>query len=354
MNSTYNLTRISDGCRAAIHSYFDLCPESPDGARVVYFQFDDSVPGPGGVVVAQRDGSEPRVIASGIAGHAHTGAYQQWVGDNAIAYASGEQDGGGSVVVTLSDGAAHECRHWIRMYSPASGVGLSYGRRGDSGEPAVSRVDWRSGDTRWLFDRSDALAMHPLRERRLQREPITFKHTKWAPDGQRFFCVLSNEPYIWSHPGELRIKSLYLANADGSGLRYLTEFGHHPMWGQDSACVYYFERDGASQSLVVHPLDGAAPRVILAGIAGVHATLSPDQRRVVTDIFGWPEPGRGAVVLYEVADGRRVTLAEFELPDTTHQTGCHPHPVWSRDAGRVYFNAPTDGRPHVWAVEAPA
>jgi len=44
-------------------------------------------------------------------------------------------------------------------------------------------------------------------------------------------------------------------------------------------------------------------------------------------------------------------LARFATPDTTHETGVHPHPVWSRDGERVYFNVAETNVPHLYAID---
>lgn len=57
------VSTISDGPTFSVRTYFDVCPESPDGRRVASARFTGGVPGRGGdnpwpgvVVVAERDG----------------------------------------------------------------------------------------------------------------------------------------------------------------------------------------------------------------------------------------------------------------------------------------------------------
>jgi Tol biopolymer transport system component len=40
----------------------------------------------------------------------------------------------------------------------------------------------------------------------------------------------------------------------------------------------------------------------------------------------------------------------FRMPPPPYEW-CHPHPVWSRDGRRVYFNAADAGAPQVYAID---
>ena len=176
------------------------------------------------------------------------------------------------------------------------------------------------------------------------------KKPEWSHDGSRFFVVFTNQPGK-PRDGEA-VKSLLLADADGSNLRHLTEFGIAPMWGPDDAFVYTVDRqsDGLN-AIVAHPVDGSASYPIVSLPLGRHSTLSLDGEHVVTDVFDWPEPGRGAILLYDVSTGDHTELARFGMPDTSHVTGVHAHPALSRDGKRVYFSVGEQNEPHLYAIE---
>lgn len=355
MESNYRITRLTPEDVPAIHTYFDLFPESPDETRIVYYRFFDRPPGPGQVVVASRDGNVLCAIDVPW-GSAHTAVEQQWVDDDHIAYRLFDPTGSETVVHSLADGSSRRLPGLVRMFSPVNGTGLSASTNtvdltAPPTEKSVSLTDFMTGDMRRLFTDADILAIHPLGGTFTGEEEMIFKHTKWAPDGKVFFFVFANEPHHRLTGKGAPIKSVFVANADGSGVRYLTEFGHHPGWDPGSAFIYSWDRlPGGGQALAVHPRDGSPSDRVLACGPGVHSSLNPDGRRLVTDAPNWPERGRGALLMY-TDGGPHEILATFKTPDTSHETGCHPHPIWSRNGTRVYFNASEAGIAHLYALD---
>jgi len=348
MESDRQVTQIS-GDAPAIHAYYDLCPESPDGQWVVYFEFAGDVPGAGRIVVAHPDGSDARVVGEAPSGSAHNGALQQWASDQHVVFSPPGEGPATSVITSVGGGAPREVPGAVRMVHPQGGVALaSPGRPAD----AVWLIDLKGGEARTLLSVEDALAVHPQAESIEKPEVMIFMNSKWSPDGRRFLTVFNNEGYRRRHPELRRVKSLLTAEADGTHLRYLKEFGHHPMWSPDGSFVHSYDpRDQGGQELVAKGLDGREAKTMLRGALGVHGTLSVDRRRLITDVYDWPEAGRAAILRYDLTTGDYEVLVRMALPDTTHKTGCHPHPVFSRDRKRVYFNSTDSGVPRLCAIE---
>jgi Tol biopolymer transport system component len=348
MESGRPVQQIS-GDSPAIHAYYDLCPESPDGRWVTYFEFLGDVPGPGRVVVARPDGSESRTIAESPSGSAHNGALQQWAGDGHVVFSPPGEGPATSAVASLGDEPPREVPGAVRMVHPQGSLALA-----SPGRPAhaVWLIDLKRGKARTLLTVEDGLAVHPEAEAIEKPEALIFMNSKWSPDGRRFLTVFNNEGYRRRHPELRRVKSLLVGEADGSGLRYLKDFGHHPSWSPDGAFVHSYDRsDEGGQDMVAQPLDGQEAQVVLRGALGVHGTLSLDGRRLITDVYDWPEAGRAAILRYDLTTGGYDVLVLMALPDTTHKAGCHPHPVFSRDRKRVYFNSTDSGVPRLYAIE---
>ena len=84
------MKRISPAGAFAVHNYFHVCPESPDGRRVAYSLYPDGPcpgnAGPCDVMVCDREGTRHRKVgAAGAAVH-HVGARPTWIDDDRLAY----------------------------------------------------------------------------------------------------------------------------------------------------------------------------------------------------------------------------------------------------------------------------
>ena len=361
MQSTYQVKRISGpDVASAVHAYFDLYTENVAASLVTYFAFDGARPGPGRVMVCTRDGEDHREVGRAPYGSANGGAEQQWASNDEIVYRLAEGDEASTALASVRTGAHRILPTAVRMCHPETGLALSHSLSVpgmERGEEAVYLLDLKTERARPLFSREEAIAIHPLRDQIMAMTPadranLEFKHTKWSPDGSMFFAVFHNVTWYRTYGRGVYIKSLFLANADGSAFRYLSEFGHHPLWLPDSSAVHTFERhEDGSQAMLAHPVDGREPYVIFEQAPGVHPSFSPDGKLVVTDRFRYPQPGWGQVLLYDVATKEPEVLATFATPDTTHETGVHPHPVWSRDGKRVYFAMAEENVPGLYAID---
>ncbi len=364
IQSDLPLTRLSDPSAWTIHCYFDITPESPDGRRVALFRIAPDKAG-GQVLVVNADGTERREVGPPIVAPMgpnwhHGEAAQQWLDNSRVVHNRVRSDGRPtSAIVDVETGQLHMLDVTVRMLHPSRSLGITsshemkLGAGRDTEPPAVFRVDLDSGIVTRLFGIDDILAIHP-RADVARKYPMQFKHTKWSPDGTRLFVVYHNEHLRDVHRGGDRVKSIILADADGGRLRYLGEFGHHPMWSPDGRDVLTYEphADG-SQSLVARPADGGESRTLLSPAPGVHGSLDPAAATLVTDTVPGTAGGDGSVFTLDLATGAQRTLATFTHPPIPHDHRVHPHPAWSRDGRRAYFNAAPDGIGQVFVVLVP-
>ncbi len=165
----YSVHQISAGNAPAMHSYIDICPESPDGSKIAYFEFENNVPGWGYVVVANRDGSEPKRISERIKGHDHDGARQQWIDNGRIIYGIGDDQH--SEIYSLKDKSRRLVEGEIGMVSEEHGFGLTHNNYpksryhdSDRKPPEVSLMNLKDGTARPLLNKSQMLPLHPKRD----------------------------------------------------------------------------------------------------------------------------------------------------------------------------------------------
>jgi hypothetical protein len=346
----------------AIHRYYDVPVEEPPGGegRILYFRFDsEAIPGPGQVVVADADGADPVDVGRGEEAIGHVGANQCWVAPGRVAYSPRQRRDEASVIVDLATGETTSIDGGnIRSVFEATGEAVTTGGAGSPKATRLGRVqsmrmlDLASGVSRPLLSVEQAWAIHP-RKGVFEPSIANFQNAKFAPDGRRLFVVFGTEVYR-KQTGRQdlpRVKSLVLMDTRGQGLVYLGEFGHHPMWLPDGSGVIAYCRDEAGrQHLRRFALDGSGSEMFLEDLPGVHCSLDRAARRLVTDVFGAPSEDEASIVLVHLADGRRETLAAGKHRARDHMTGCHPHPQWSRDESRVFFNLADTGAPRLYAV----
>ncbi len=366
METPYQLIRLSPPERECIHYYYDVCPESPDGKRIVYFRFAGAVPGPGAIMVADRDGVNARpVFEINDTVDRHSAARQLWVDNDTVACCLGDGGRLKTVFVSVSRGTRRELRGALRMISPTAPLGLTtlhdFADLPSMKDDAVCLMDLRTGNLRPLFTVADALKVHPLGPSFPGDDRILFLHTKWSPGGTRFFFMAANIYRIAKEENLTRINSIFVAEADGSGLRYLCEEFHHPIWSGDDDHVLSFRPSasggamgmkwwGGYQDLVAVPVQGGEPTLVFSGLAGKHLIGSPDGRRVVTDATNYPERGQGTIVVYEAGSSTARPVLQMAQADFS-QRGCHIHPTWSRDGNRVYFNSMEGGSRAFYAID---
>lgn len=364
MKTPFPITRLSAlGC-PGVHTYFDVRPDSPDGKHIVHFAYTgpiDAGRGDGKLCITRADGRNPQLLTDPIHAHTQNGIFQQWLSPHEIAYRRLQDNKPETATIDIRTGKKRYFPDMaIRMASPDGTKALCHigpdtpgtSQRAKSMR-AVFLLDFIAETGRKLFCIEDAWALHPLRNQcHPQENRLYFKHTKWAADGSTFMVVFTNER---AEPGEDKVKSIFLADADGGNLRYLTEFTTHPFWHINSTdvCALMTSPDGLI--LTAYPIDGGEPRELSEPFRGCHVDMHPSGHYLIADSFAapWAGKGEGAIFLYDLRTHKQSLVARFPLPDNTNATGCHPHPVFSRDGKKVFFNATENGYPIFCQAELP-
>lgn len=333
-----------DAQRHSIHSYFNTCPESPDGKYVLYYTSVTPDGETGDIRILNRSSGKETIIATDVMTEdAHRAACQQWSDGGKWVVYHNCRDGRWRVmavdVASLETKVLAEDRQvgfgssqdsWVPVYGchwnpgPHKDLELIHVETGEIRKPVTARqVVHRYGD--WIqrqFGTSDISIFFPV----------------VSPDGQKVFFKLarpSGGSDFRSKQASYREGKVVIDLAEGRFIRLIEQWGH-PSWSPDSTAI--FEKG----KFLVDVDTGQSQRFAPSSPSN-HPSLSPDGRVFVTDAdvskrdFG--KPGDWAIVVGDTQADR------FAIIDQFNNTGgakswrrSHPHPVFSADGQRIYYN----------------
>jgi hypothetical protein len=344
---------VSTAERHSIHSYFNTSPESPDGRWVLYFASPAPDAHRGQIILRERATGKEEVLAENVSVEdAHRAACQQWLsGGRRIAFH------------TVSDDGTCEVRV-IDLDSRQDRV-LARDRQIGFGQPLRDLLPlygphWNPGDYRGLELLN--VATGKVEATPLTPEAIRTAYPDWVASqyGERpislFFPLLSPDAsrvlFKLAAPagGDFRSseasKRVGLFGYDLKHGRFLFQ---QASWGHPAS--HPNSRDVLNTGGRVTNSDtGQTTR--LPGrhsFPGSHPSYSPDGKLFTTDVQTSGEPfdgpaGSWAVVVGDVATGEFVTLHQFDNSRGARSWRVsHPHPAFSPDGQRVYFNV-SDGK----------
>jgi hypothetical protein len=385
--------------RHTMHSYFNTCPESPDGTRVLFYSSTAKDGHRGEVVVRDRASGEEKVVATNInAEDAHRVACQQWVSEGKRVVFHGERDGEWNTwCVDLDTGKERILAHsqlagWgqpnadiIPLYSPHWNPGehrdldLINVATGEKTTPVTvdalkqAYPEWfakafgeqkpsiffpiLSPDLKRVFFKMalktgedprsksasarEGLICYSLAEKKFLYMNPKWGHPSWQPDSRHitemhFTVYDSNDGSVKSNPG-MPTKAERMKGAADGGKAAKGSGADAP------AATTKAERAKAS---VANSPAAESPGGKFHDVSGDHPSVSPDGRLVVTDTimtsFGGARNEWG-VVLADTRGTGQIVLHHF---DNSHGAKSwrvsHPHPVFSADGKRIYFNV-SDG-----------
>ena len=409
--------------RHTMHSYFNTCPESPDGTRVLFYASTAADGHRGEVMIRDRKTGEEKVVATDInAEDAHRVACQQWVSGGKRVVFHGERGGEWNTwcvdLDTMKERvlAKNQLAGWgqpnadiIPLYSPHWNPGahpdldlinVATGERQTPvtvdalkqaypewfakafGEqkpsiffpilsPDLKRVFFKMALKTGEDPRSksasarEGLICYSLAEKKFLYMNPKWGHPSWQPDSRHItemhFTVFdSNDGSVQANPG-MPTKAERVQSSPGGGKSTKGVTGDAP------AATTKAERAKAAAEgkAVTKGKTGSEGKAVAAGkpvvenkaaaevvagkyrdVSGDHPSVSPDGRLVVTDTimtsFGGARNEWGIVLAATDGSGQ-IVLHHF---DNSHGAKSwrvsHPHPVFSPDCKRIYFNV-SDG-----------
>lgn len=334
--------------RHTIHSYYLTCPESPDGKHVLFYASAAENGEQGALYVQERATGKERRIASHIETEdAHRAACQQWTsGGKRVAYHEVRSGQWRVNVVDLDTGRIRPLVHdrQIGFGHPDEDRVPVYGCHWNPGPHRhLEMVNVISGSVERTLSIDEVYARYgsQIRERFGER-PVSVFFPIVSPDRQRVFFKLaagSGGNDFRSKQASDRAATVVYDLAHEQLTFYRQKWGH-PAWHADSRHIFevgnlLFDLENGGQ---VREVPG------LPKPSGSHPSISPDGRLMVTDgrldRFGG-EPGEWGILVCDLRGGE----GRYEIIHRFDQTGGatswrrnHPHPIFSADGRRIYFN----------------
>lgn len=338
-----SLQLVSHRDRHCIHSYIDICPESPDSASIMFFEFDQDVPGNGTVTLASRsDPTRFRSIGRANYGTAHEAAYQQWVSNNEVIFRRDGHRVNGAILTNLSRRSSTILPLSVRSYSPESELGLycsddapylDEGKR----EASVSVINISTRLVVQTLSIRELMLFLPYQDRIASTATLGLKHAKWSPDGMHYLFVVHNENHHRAR-STFPIKALFVASKDNSRVRYFGEIGDHPMWSPNGEFIYFLGRTTQGRGLICFDVESAKAYQLLARCRGNHAVISPQGKEVVTDIVEATPTPLVHISIWTLK-GSEQRILSLAWPKYSDRSRLHAHATWGRDDSRIYLNS---------------
>jgi hypothetical protein len=335
--------------RHVLHTYYLTRPESPDGTKVLFYVSKTESGEHGDLVVLDRATRKETIIARDLdTEDAHRGACQQWISNGRRVAYHDVKDGKWSVHVvdlaTRKDRKLAEDRQ------------LCFGRAVDDILP-IYGCHWNPGTHRGLEllnaetgEIKEAVSIADVERnfgaylnKQFNGRPTSIFFPNISPDGKRVFFKMAA-------PGAEGAKNNF-ASKEASARQgivvydlgtgkpvFMREQWGHPAWFPDSR--HLIEARGQ-----IFDTDDQGKLVEIPGVPklpGDHPSISPDAALFVkdgpmTEMGG--KRGEWCVMVGDIRGNDFVVLKRFQNDGGAKSWRVnHPHPIFSPDGRRIYFN----------------
>lgn len=350
--------------RHTIHSYYLTSPESPDGSKVLFYASSQSSGELGELCVLDRTTGQERVLARDIhTEDAHRAACQQWLDEGRlVAFHEVRGSQWRVVVVDLATGKQQVVARDRQLgFGQPSGQTLPlYGCHWNPGPHRdLELLDVKTGEIR------TAVTMKHVAQRygdwlkgEFGDKTTSIFFPVLSPNGQRVFFKIA----AGSGGTEFRSKQashrqgLVVFDLQRNDFLMLQPKWGHPAWHPDSTRILevgnlFYDANQAGKTIRLPDL----PR-----LSGSHPSVSPDGSLYVTDglvdKLGGP-PGDWGIVVGDTRGGagQHQVLHRFDNGGGAKSwRRNHPHPVFSADGQRIYFNVNSGAWTQLFVAERAA
>lgn len=347
--------------RHTIHSYYVANPESPDGRRVLFFASTHPAGEVGEVRMIERATGKETVLARDVhTEDAHRAACQQWLsGGKRVAFHEPVGKRWHVVVIdveTLARTVVAEDRQ-VGFGRPSGDLLPLYGCHWNPGAHRDLEVwDAATGQVRTVVKIGAVEQKYgDWLTKEFAGKPTSVFFPVLSPDLKRVFFKMAagNGGDNYAVKGASARQGLVCCDLAHGGLIWMREKWGHPAWHPDSRHIL-------EMGNVMFDSDGG-PYAKLAGIPylrGSHPSVSPDGRLMVTDgiaeVAG-AKPNDWGVLVGDLREGKWALLHSFEQSRGANSwRRNHPHPAFSADGKRIYFNVSSGQFTRLFVAEAGA
>lgn len=336
--------------RHVIHSYYTTCPESPDGKSLLYYTSGTPEGEEGDLRILDRATNQERIVARGVhTEDAHRAACQQWCNDGKTIVYHDRRDGRWFVVAIDAAtgkekilaanrqlGYGSETQPWAPIY-------------GCHWNPGAHRnlelVHVETGEIRTAVTAAQVVEEYGAwMKTKLGSDDLSIFFPVMSPDGKKVFFKPSVPSYgenFRSMGASKRDGKVVFDLEKGKLVRLVDSWGH-PSWTPDSRGVL------EKGNVVLDVESGkSAPRFAPSCFSD-HPSMSPDGKLFVTDADvskrPYGKPGLWAIGVGPTQGDDHTIVHRFDnSKGAASWRRNHPHPRFSADGERIYFNV-NEGR----------
>lgn len=343
--------------RHTIHSYFNTCPESPDGKWALFFASNTASAQRGDVVIRNRATGEEKVLARDIdTEDAHRVACQQWVSGGRRVVYHGERNGQWfTAVVDVATGRERILtRERLAGWSqPHANVVPLYGLHWNPGKHRdLELVNVETGEISTVVTAEALKQTYPAFLAQLFGEkPVSIFFPVLSPDLKRVFFKLAT-PAGGDPRSSKASTRLGMVAYDLQQKKFLfasSRWGH-PAWHPNSRTII------ESGNLLIDSETGKTERIPgLPSFGAGHPSVSPNGTLFVTDTqmdrLGG-NPKEWGVVVADIRGTHYVVIHHLDNTGGARSwRPPHPHPVFSHDGRRLYYNVNRGRWTHLYVAE---
>lgn len=349
---------VADGNdRHTIHAYYVHSPESPDGKYVLFYSSAAANGYQGEIRIRERATGRETVIAKNVnCEDAHRAACQQWSANGKYVVYHDVRDSRWLVAaVDVATGVER-----ILAYDHQVGFGQATGsftpmygchwKPGDFRD--IELVNTATGETKTAIRESDVREQHySWFEKQFAGGATSLFFPVVSPNEKRiFFKIACPKGGDFRSSGASQRQGLFVQDLEQNRTIFMHPKWGHPAWHANSKTIIEM------QNRIIDTDAGKETRIPNApDFPGCHPSFSPDGSLFVCDsaMNGFEgTKGEWGVVVGDVMTGKYAFIDRFENAEGAKSwRKSHPHPIFSPDGNRIYYNVSKGPHTQLYVAE---